>query len=373
MEQKKTVTDPYRKFHKGSWTKTIDVRDFIAQNYTPYSGDEHFLAKPTRNTQKVWKRVKKILKKEFKKGGVLGIDTKIASTITSHKPGYIDRKRESIVGIQTEKPLIRAIKPRGGIRLVEKTCEKFGCHIDPKIHDIFTNYVTTHNDGVFEMYANWDEFKTPDGKSFRSEEIITGLPDNYSRGRIIGDYRRVPLYGVDRLIAQWKKDEQSLYGEYMNEENMRGRMYVHKHIQALSDMKKMADFYGFDISLPATDTKEAIQWLYFAYLSAVKEQDGAAMSMGRIDAFLDMYAERDLAEKKYTEEEIQQFIDDFVIKLRIVRHLRHPEYNALFAGDPTWVTCSIGGMAEEGNGRVRNDGTIAPLRKKLKLKPPRTL
>jgi len=343
--------DPYRKFKKGPWQKEINVRDFIAKNYTEYKGDENFLVPPTGKTLKIWKQVKKLLHKEFKKGGVLNVDTHVASTITSHAPGYLDKKNESIFGLQTEKPLTRAIKPGGGIKLVEKMCEDLGYKIDPKIHDIYTNYVKTHNDAVFEMYANWSDFKIPNGKLLRSEDIITGLPDNYGRGRIIGDYRRVALYGVDLLLKMRKLDEQKLCGKYMNEtgddHGMEMRTFIHKQIKALEDMKKMAAGYGFDIGRPATDTKEAIQWLYFGYLAAVKEQDGAAMSMGRIDAFLDIYATRDLKEKRYTESEIQQFVDDFVIKLRIVRHLRHPEYNALFAGDPTWITCVLGGMSEE--------------------------
>lgn len=322
----------------------IDVRDFVQRNYKPYNGDEKFLAKPTRKTLKVWGKVKKLLHKEFKKGGVLGIDTVTPSTILSHDVGYIDKANESIFGLQTDKPLVRAIKPRGGVKLVEKMCEELGYKVDPKVSEIFSKYVTTHNDAVFDIYKSWAEFKTPAGKLFRSEDIITGLPDNYSRGRIIGDYRRVALYGVDKLISERMKDEEKLCGSYMSEENMRERVYFHKQIQALKDMKEMAMKYGFDIGKPATDVKEAIQWLYFGYLAAVKEQDGAAMSMGRIDAFIDIYAEKDLKRHRYSESEIQQFVDDFVIKLRVVRHLRHPEYNSLFAGDPTWVTCVLGGM-----------------------------
>lgn len=331
---------------------SVDVRGFIAENYTEYKGDDSFLAPPTKNTLKVWKRTRGLLKKEFKKGGILGIDTGKVSTITSHGAGYIYKKYESILGIQTEKPLVRAIKPGGGIKLVDKTLEDLGYKPDKKIHDIFTNYVVTHNDAVFDLYKSWDDFYTPAGKFFRSEDIITGLPDNYARGRIIGDYRRVALYGIDRLIEERKKDERRLCGSYMSEENMRARTYFHKQIKALEDMKTMAASYGFDIGKPAKDVKEAIQWLYFGYLAAVKEQDGAAMSMGRIDAFIDIYAEKDLKSKKYTESEIQHFVDDFIIKLRIVRHLRHPEYNALFAGDPTWITFALGGMSLKGKSLV---------------------
>ncbi|MFA4891115.1 MAG: formate C-acetyltransferase [Candidatus Gracilibacteria bacterium] len=327
--------------------KEINVRDFILRNYTPYNGDETFLAPPTKKTKKVWGKARKLIQKEFKNGGLLGVDTKKVSTITSHGPGYISKRHESIVGIQAEKPLVRTIKANGGIRLVKSALEELGYKISPEIYDIYTKYVTTHNDAVFDMYKNWDDFKTPAGKLFRSEDIITGLPDNYSRGRIIGDYRRVALYGVDRLISERKALENLKY-DYMNDEHMRSRTFLHKQIRALEDMKKMAASYGFDISKPATDVREAIQWLYLGYLAAVKEQDGAAMSMGRIDAFIDIYAEKDLKRGRYTEAEIQQFIDDFVVKLRIVRHLRHPEYNALFAGDPTWVTCVLGGMTAVG-------------------------
>lgn len=346
------VADPYRGFKGNVWQKSIDVRDFIAQNYKPYDGDDRFLTGPTKNTQKVWNTTKKLLHKEFKKGGLFGIDVTKVSTITSHGPGYIDKKHESIFGLQTEKPLMRAIKPGGGIKLVEKNLQDLGYKLDPKISEIYTKYVVTHNDAVFDIYKSWADFYTPIGKFFRSEDIITGLPDNYSRGRIIGDYRRIALYGIDRLVEERKKDEQRICGKYMTEENLNQRTFFHKQIKALKDIKTMAAGYGFDIGKPAQDVKEAIQWLYFGYLAAVKEQDGAAMSMGRIDAFIDIYAERDLKSKKYSESEVQQFVDDFVIKLRIVRHLRHPEYNALFAGDPTWITCALGGM---GDFRVRGN------------------
>jgi formate C-acetyltransferase len=341
------LLEPHRGFKKGSWCKEIDVRDFIQRNYKEYQGSDSFLQRPTRKTLKVWGKVDLLLGKELKKGGVLGVDATQVSTITSHKAGYIDERNESIVGLQTEKPLIRAIKPNGGIKLVEKTLEELGYKADPFMHEIFTNYVRTHNDAVFDIYKHWEAFTTPDGNLLRSEEIITGLPDNYARGRIIGDYRRIALYGIDQLIKERKADEERICGEYMSEENIEKRVFFHKQIKALEDIKIMAARYGFDISLPAFDVKECIQWIYFGYLAAVKEQDGAAMSMGRIDAFIDVFAERDLKEKRYDEATIQQFIDDFVIKLRIVRHLRHPEYNALFAGDPTWITCSIGGMAVE--------------------------
>ena len=346
MSKKSKKADPYAGFKKGPWQNNINVRDFILKNYSEYKGDESFLAKPTKNTKKVWKKTKKLLNKEFKKGGVLDVDIKKSSTITSHGPGYINQKFESIVGLQTEKPLVRALKANGGIRLAEKTCETLGYKPDPDLHEIYTKYLTTHNDAVFDIYKHWQDFVTPDGKFFRSEGIITGLPDNYSRGRVIGDYRRIALYGIDRLIEERNADEQRIC-TYMNEENIRKRIVFHKQLKALKDIKKMAESYGFDISGPAKDTKEAIQWIYFGYLAAVKEQDGAAMSMGRIDAFIDIFAHRDLESGKYTEDEIQQFVDDFVIKLRIVRHLRHPQYNALFAGDPTWITCVLGGMKDK--------------------------
>ncbi|MBU1151816.1 formate C-acetyltransferase [Patescibacteria group bacterium] len=344
---KKPKIDPFYKNFKGTkWKNGIDVRDFIQNNYKTYDGDESFLEGPTKMTQKLWKKTKKLLKKEFKKGGIFDIDTKTVSTITSHEAGYIDEKNESIFGLQTDEALKRSLKPGGGIRLAEASLKQLGYKPDPMIHEIYSNYVTTHNDAVFDIYKHWDDFYTPAGKFFRSEGIITGLPDNYSRGRIIGDYRRIALYGVDKLIEERKADEKKLCG-YMNEENIERRVFFHKQLKALKDIKQMAQEYDFDVSVPASDVKEAIQWLYFGYLAAVKEQDGAAMSLGRVDAFIDIFAERDLQAGKYSEAEVQQFIDDFVVKLRVVRHLRHPEYDALFAGDPTWVTCALGGMSEK--------------------------
>ncbi len=338
------IPDPYRSFTTGKWNEEIDVRDFIAKNYSLYTEDESFLEKPTTKTTKVWDTVKNLMQQEFDKGGVLDVDVETPSTITSHKAGYIDKRNESIVGLQTDKPLQRGIKPKGGVRLVAKSLEAIGYTLNPDIFKTFTELVQTHNDAVFEQYLHWEDFRTPDGNLLRSEGIITGLPDNYSRGRIIGDYRRVALYGIDKLLEVKKDEEKKICGDYMNQATMHRREYFHKEVKALEDIKVMAECYGFDISRPATHTRECIQWLYFAYLAAVKEQDGAAMSIGRIDAFIDIYAERDLSEGTYSEAEIQQFIDDFVIKLRIVRHVRHPEYDALFAGDPTWVTCSIAGM-----------------------------
>lgn len=321
------------------WKKTINVRDFIHHNYTPYNGDESFLAPATKRTQAIWQKVSDLIKKELEKG-ILDLDVTTPSTVASHGPGYIDKEKEVIVGLQTDAPLKRAIKPCGGIKLVQKAAEAYGYTIPEDIVEIFSKYRMTHNDAVFSAY-------TAEHRLLRKKHVITGLPDNYGRGRIIGDYRRVPLYGIDFLITEKKKDLATLTGDMTNE-RIHARWEVSEQIQALQDMKTMAQAYGCDISKPATDSKEAIQWLYFAYLAAVKQQDGAAMSMGHIDAFLDVYIEHDLKQGTYTEEQIQEMIDDFVIKLRIVRHLRPKEYDELFAGDPTWVTLVLGGNAKEG-------------------------
>ncbi len=338
----------HRSFKKGPWQIDADVRNFIQLNYKPYKGDHKFLQKLSRKTKKVWKKVERLQKAEFKRGGVYGIDTKTPSSLTSHKPGYIDKSAESIVGLQTDKPLVRAIKPKGGVRLVERACESYGYKLDPKVKELYSDYVRTHNDAVFDIYMKWKDFFTLEKKNlFRKKGIITGLPDNYGRGRIIGDYRRIALYGIDRLISE-KLEEINECCTYMDEAAMKLREEANAQIKALQELKEMAASYGFDIGRPAEDTKEAIQWTYFGYLGAVKEQDGAAMSFGRIDAFFDIYATRDLRRKKYTEKQIQEFIDNFVLKLRLVRHLRVPEYNALFAGDPTWVTCVLGGIGKDG-------------------------
>ncbi|PIP66124.1 formate acetyltransferase [Candidatus Peregrinibacteria bacterium CG22_combo_CG10-13_8_21_14_all_44_10] len=335
-------------FKKGHWQIDVDVRNFIQLNYKPYKGDHKFLEKLSRNTKKVWKKIEKLQKTEFKRGGVYGIDTKTPSNIISHKPGYIDKSAEVIVGLQTDKPLVRAIKPKGGVRLVETACESYGYKLDPKVRELYSEHIKTHNDAVFDIYTGWKDFFTLEKHDlFRKKGIITGLPDNYGRGRIIGDYRRVALYGIDRLISE-KFEEINDECTYMNEENMLLREEANKQIEALQQLKEMAASYGFDIGRPAEDTREAIQWTYFGYLGAVKEQDGAAMSFGRIDSFFDIYAERDLKSGKYTEKQIQEFVDNFVLKLRLVRHLRAPEYNSLFAGDPTWVTCVLGGMGKDG-------------------------
>ncbi len=321
-------------FKTGKWQTEVDVRNFVHLNYTQYNGDESFLAPATERTKKIWEKICELVQVEQKKG-ILELDTKTPSTILSHKPGYIDKQNEIIVGLQSDKPLKRTIKPLGGIKLVKRAAESYGFNIDKDVEEIFSKYRKTHNDGVFSVYSEKHRL-------LRKKHILTGLPDNYSRGRIIGDYRRVPLYGIDRLI-EFKKDDLKTLSRYMTDDNIRLREEVFEQIKALEEIKEMANIYGFDISKPATDSKEAVQWMYFGYLAAVKQQDGAAMSIGRLDTFLDIFFEKDLQSGKYTEEQIQEIIDDFVIKLRIVRHLRTPEYDQLFAGDPTWVTMVLGG------------------------------
>ncbi len=321
-------------FKTGKWQTEVDVRNFVHLNYTQYNGDESFLAPATERTKKIWEKICELVQIEQKKG-ILELDTKTPSTILSHKPGYIDKQNEIIVGLQSDKPLKRTIKPLGGIKLVKRAAESYGFNIDKDVEEIFSKYRKTHNDGVFSVYSEKHRL-------LRKKHILTGLPDNYSRGRIIGDYRRVPLYGIDRLI-EFKKDDLKTLSRYMTDDNIRLREEVFEQIKALEEIKEMANMYGFDISKPATDSKEAVQWMYFGYLAAVKQQDGAAMSIGRLDTFLDIFFEKDLQSGKYTEEQIQEIIDDFVIKLRIVRHLRTPEYDQLFAGDPTWVTMVLGG------------------------------
>ncbi len=329
-------------FEKGDWQNEINVRDFIQRNYTPYEGDATFLAGPTEKTKKLWDEVLELYKKEkASKGGVLDIDTKTISSVNAYEPGYIDKDLEQIVGLQTDAPLKRAIMPYGGIRIVEKACSAYDRKVDDKVEEIFHNYRKTHNDGVFSVY-------TPDIRAARSAHLLTGLPDGYGRGRIIGDYRRVALYGVDVLIEEKKKDLVILDDDCMTEEVIREREEISEQIKALNDLKAMASKYGFDISRPAHDSKEAVQWLYFGYLGAVKSQDGAAMSLGRTSTFLDIYFERDLENGSLTEEEVQEIMDHFVMKLRLVRFLRTPEYNELFSGDPVWVTESIGGMGIDG-------------------------
>lgn len=331
-------------FNGGVWQKEINVRDFIQKNYTPYEGDESFLAGPTKATNDLWAQVMELTEEEHKKGGVLDMNTHIISTITSHGPGYLNKEKETIVGFQTDKPFKRALQPNGGIRMAIKACEDNGYHVDPEIVDFYTKYRKTHNDGVFDVYS-------PEMRACRSSHIITGLPDAYGRGRIIGDYRRVALYGVDRLIED-KEDQKAGTRSNMYEDVIRGREELSEQIKALKELKKLGEIYGFDISRPAQNVQEAIQWLYFGYLAAIKEQNGAAMSLGRTSTFLDIYAERDLANGTFTEEQIQEFIDHFIMKLRLVKFARTPEYNALFSGDPTWVTESIAGMGIDGRSMV---------------------
>ncbi len=334
--------DSWNGFKSGKWQDEIDVRDFIQTNYTPYEGNADFLADSTENTKKLWQEVLDLFEKEkASTGGVLDIDTKTVSSITSHDAGFIDKDLEQIVGLQTDSPLKRAIMPFGGIRIVEKSCEAYGREVDKSVSEVFGSIRKTHNDGVFDVY-------TPDVRAARSSHLLTGLPDGYGRGRIIGDYRRVALYGVDFLIKDKKHVLELLDRDEFTEELIREREEVAEQIKALENLKIMAKKYGFDISNPATNAKEAVQWLYFGYLAAVKDQNGAAMSLGRVSTFLDIYFERDLKCGILTEAEAQEIIDHFVMKLRMVRFLRTPEYNELFSGDPVWVTESIGGMGIDG-------------------------
>ncbi len=333
--------EQWKNFTSGAWQEEVNVRDFIQKNYTPYEGDASFLTNATERTNKLWNEVLDLYKKEREAGGVLSISNDIASTISSHDAGYIDKKLEQIVGLQTDEPLKRAIMPNGGIRIVEKSCEAYNTKVSDKIEDIYHNYRRTHNDGVFTAY-------TPEIRAARSSHLITGLPDGYGRGRIIGDYRRVALYGVDFLIEEKKKDFANLQEFNISEEIIRQREEHFDQISALEELKVMAQKYGFDISKPASNATEAVQWTYFAYLGAIKEQNGAAMSIGRTSTFLDIYFEQDIKAGILTEEEAQEIMDHFVMKLRMVRFLRTPEYDELFSGDPVWVTESIGGMGIDG-------------------------
>ena len=334
--------EQWNKFQPGDWQKEINVRDFIQNNYTPYEGDSSFLTGTTEKTKKLWDEVLELYKKEKESsGGVLDIDTKTVSTVAAHDAGYIDKDLEEIVGLQTDAPLKRAIMPFGGIRIVEKSCEAYGREVDPEVDKIFHTIRKTHNDGVFSVY-------TPDIRAARSSHLITGLPDGYGRGRIIGDYRRVALYGVDVLIEEKKSELEVLDTNEFTESIIREREEIKEQIDALQALKVMAAKYGYDISKPASNAKEAVQWLYFGYLGAIKDQNGAAMSIGRTSTFLDIYFERDLADGTLTEEQVQEIMDHFVMKLRLVRFLRTPEYNELFSGDPVWVTESIGGMGIDG-------------------------
>ena len=330
----------WKDFTPGVWQNEINVRDFIQKNYTPYEGDESFLQGPTKETDELWAQVMDLTAKEREAGGVLDMDTRVISTITSHGPGYLDQSKEKIVGFQTDKPFKRSLQPNGGIRMAMKACEDNGYHVDPEVVEIYTKYRKTHNEGVFDAY-------TPEMRACRSSHIITGLPDAYGRGRIIGDYRRVALYGVDRLIED-KQNQKDSTRVIMYSDVIREREELSEQIKALKELKELGKIYGFDISQPAKNTQEAIQWLYFGYLAAVKEQNGAAMSLGRTSTFLDIYAQRDLADGTFTESEIQEMVDHFIMKLRLVKFARTPEYNALFSGDPTWVTESIGGVGIDG-------------------------
>ena len=331
--------DPWRIFKRGSWSERIDVRDFVQRNYTPYEGDAEFLTSATDRTRALWDHLGTLFEEERRRG-VLDV-SQIPSSITAHEPGYIDRDAELILGLQTDAPLKRAIFPAGGFRMVDAGLKAYGFETDPILRETFTKHRKTHNDGVFDAY-------TPDILAARRSGIVTGLPDAYGRGRIIGDYRRVALYGVDRLIATKKAEKAALNDSNATEAIIRDREELSEQLRALEEMKTMADGYGFDISGPATHAREAIQWLYFGYLAAIKEQNGAAMSLGRTSTFLDAYLQRDVAEGHLTETDAQELIDDFVIKLRIVRFLRTKEYDALFSGDPTWVTEVIGGMGLDG-------------------------
>ena len=334
----------WENFEKGKWCNEIDVRDFIQKNYTPYIGNEDFLEGATPKTKKLWDEVLDLFKLE-KEHEVLDIDTSTPSGINRYNAGYLDKDLEEIVGFQTDSPLKRSIMPNGGIRIVEKSCQAYGYKVDDDVEYIYHNLRKTHNDGVFDVY-------TPDIRAARTHHLLTGLPDGYGRGRIIGDYRRVTLYGVDALIAEKKEELDILDVDEFTEEVIRDREEIAEQIKALEDLKKMAEKYGFDISLPASNSKEAVQWLYFGYLGAIKDQNGAAMSLGRTSTFLDIYFERDLKSGTITESQVQELIDQFVIKLRMVRFLRAPEYNALFSGDPVWVTESIGGMGIDGRTMV---------------------
>ncbi|AEI39968.1 formate C-acetyltransferase [Paenibacillus mucilaginosus] len=335
----------WREFRGGAWQQEINVKDFIDLNLTPYHGDHSFLAGPTDATNALWAKVRELMVQERANGGVLDVDVNTVSTITSHAPGYIDQAKEQIVGLQTDAPLKRSVQPFGGIRMVQDACEAYGYKLPEEIVRLFTDIRKTHNQGVFDAY-------TTAMKTARKAGIITGLPDAYGRGRIIGDYRRVALYGVDRLIEDKKNELQRLEAGAMIEEVIRDREELSEQILSLRQLKAMAASYGYDISAPASSAKEAVQWLYFAYLAAIKEQNGAAMSLGRVSSFLDIYIERDLRSGELTEEAAQELMDHFVMKLRLVKFLRTPDYNELFSGDPTWVTESVGGMGENGQTKV---------------------
>lgn len=335
----------WRGFLKGKWMKAIDVRDFIELNITAYHGDESFLAGPTANTTALWEKISQLSKAEREAGGVLDVDVNTPSTILSHAPGYLDKDKEKVVGLQTDEPFKRSIQPFGGIRMVIDSCKAYGFELPQSIIDTFTNIRKTHNQGVFDAY-------TEDMRNARKAGIITGLPDAYGRGRIIGDYRRIALYGVDRLMEDKLHDHKLTELSTLTEETIRQREETSEQYRALNELKKMGKMHGYDLSQPAKNAQEAFQWVYFGYLAAIKEQNGAAMSLGRVSSFLDIYVQRDLEEGTLTEQEAQEIVDHFIMKLRIVKFLRTPEYNELFSGDPTWVTESIGGMSQNGETRV---------------------
>ena len=339
------MKEQWQGFKGTKWQDEVDVRDFIQNNYTPYDGDESFLVGPSKATEKLWDELQKLQKEERSKNGVLDMETEIVSSITAYKPGYLDKDLEKIVGLQTDKPLKRAFMPYGGIRMSEEACETYGYKPSEKLHEIFTKYHKTHNDAVFSAY-------TPEMLLCRRNKIITGLPDTYGRGRIVGDYRRVALYGIDFLIAQKQEDFAYCGDGTMTDDVIRQREELADQIKALKEMKVMAKDYGFDISLPAKDSKEAVQWLYFGYLAAIKTQNGAAMSVGRISTFLDIYFERDLANGTYTEAEIQEIVDHLTMKFRMVKFARIPSYNQLFSGDPVWATLDVAGLGMDGRSMV---------------------
>ena len=338
----------WRGFKGVKWLDEVNVRDFIQNNYTPYDGDDSFLSGPTEATNILWGKLQELQKAERAKGGVLDMETEVVSSMTAYPAAYISEETkdlEAVVGLQTDKPLKRAFMPYGGIKMAEQACTTYGYQPSEKLHEIFTKYCKTHNDGVFDVY-------TPEMRQVRHNHILTGLPDTYGRGRIVGDYRRVALYGIDFLIAEKKKDLARCGKRSMTEEIIRQREEVSMQIKALNEMKEMAKIYGFDISEPAANAREAVQWLYFGYLAAIKTQNGAAMSVGRVSTFLDIYITRDLAEGTLTESEAQELIDHLVMKFRMVKFARIPSYNQLFSGDPVWATLEVGGMGQDGRSMV---------------------
>ena len=346
------MSNAWRNFKGNLWKDEINVRDFIQRNYTPYDGDERFLTGPTEATNTLWHELQQLQKEERAKGGVLDMETEVVSSLTAYGPGYINEQTkdlEKVVGLQTDKPLKRAFMPYGGIKMAEQACTTYGYQPSEKLHEIFTKYVKTHNDGVFDVY-------TPEMRSVRHNHILTGLPDTYGRGRIVGDYRRVALYGIDRLIEEKRKDLSNMGDREMIDEVVRLREEVSMQIKALKGLKEMAAIYGFDISQPASNAREAVQWLYFGYLGAVKTQNGAAMSVGRVSTFLDIYLSRDMAEGTLTEQDAQELIDHLVMKFRMVKFARIPSYNELFSGDPVWATLEVAGIGQDGRHMVtRND------------------